>query len=373
MAKEIGDAKGIEVANLAAGLDNLEDIVGTPKTPAAPTSPKSPKKTDHQSGTAPQTLEEIRDDADFDDPFSQPASRSSQPEGQEGKESEPSPQPQAIQHPPYLAKLAADYGISQEEIDRTPSEQLGFAVQHLSRISRSTPQQVQSVQAQGPPPPALELEEEPLDFGIDPDTGAPITERDLNPGIVNAFKAERKRLRAIERRLEEQAQFTQSQQQQSQTAMIDSAFAGLGPGYEPVLGKGGIQQIATNPRAKAFREATLQMAQQLAGPNATTNDILAMLPSAAQTLFGARNPAPGQQVAPAAGGLGAGTVQAQQNSRITADQWAQAALAGATHRQGAAEPKKGDVGALQTIQSKLRDHGYDTIIQREDERDSLPD
>lgn len=212
--------------------------------------------TPDQQGAAPPTpLETLVAEYDVGDASEASSSNAGQAPAETSTTQE-SPVPQ--RHPSYLVRMARDLGLSDEEINSTPTDHLGQVVQLAQaniqkfvnqRMAEDEANKRSFLQQQQPTPKPVEAEEEISLAGLD--------ESLHSPEIVGAFrqlaaanKTAAKRIKELEGRLSQGEQREQARHQMTRNQEIDAVFASLGPQIEKHIGKGTGQQVKTgNPVA----------------------------------------------------------------------------------------------------------------------------
>lgn len=261
--------------------------------------------------------------------------------------------PETFSHPRWLVDQASDLGYTQEDLDTTPTDQLGREISRLHKQLRQNTRQddrAQTVEtARGsvePLPPEPEKDE--LDFGgVKDDEGSPFTEKHLHPGIAAILKAQAKQLKDLKADLEAVKGYTQSKINEENLTIaerIDNTFAKFN---DPRLGKGSVDQLKPNSTELMFRRAILAKASEMAGERSSKEAKLGKLEEAYKSLFGSSPPKAEEPAAPSAP---AGT------SRITKEQWKNGAVNRPTQRKGAPEPR-GVSKAEKAVAEKMREEG----------------
>jgi hypothetical protein len=259
-------------------------------------------------------------------------------------------------HNPRTLALAAQLGIPDAEIANLPPDRLDDAVFFLTRQRLSSPT------PQGPPP-APTPEEEPLtiDWGQGED-GRPVSESEINPGIVNAIKSIAKENRDLKKQL---TQTVQAQSGRSFDDTMDAAFANAPP---QLFGKGPLRALAQDGEEAARRQSVVALAMNWAGAKATPEQVAALLPKAQKTLFGFT-----QTPVPQPAQLTDEEKRAKESAYIQ-----QHAHAATTQRQATPEPaptaKAREQAALKGIQEQMARMGHQVpILNTPDDDAGLPD
>lgn len=240
--------------------------------------------------------------------------------------------------------------MSDEEIAGYSTDQLSLTVNRMQRIAararaEAPPPEVRA----GGPQPVDGSAEEPFDLGL--------SEDDVDPKIIAAFKKMNERHEKKTARLEAALAVERaSKEQSSLNVRVDKAFADLG---DPKLfGTGGLEELPANSAYAQRRKAVWNMAKEGAS---SLPEALARLAQARQVLFGGEPPkqAPSGDTA---------TPQATPSQTT----WAAGAVAKPTQRAGAIDPP-GPEKAAKTIQAKFAAKGENIPLGSSSLEDELPD
>lgn len=303
---------------------------------------------------APLPADKVVDD-DYDDEFEESTPAPSTPETP-AEETQPvvSEKPK---HSRFLILQARDLGISQEEIDDTPTKQLERVVYYLNKQQRQRPDEPK-VEAKTAP-----VVEEDMDLGID--------EAVVEPSIVKAMKKLAKgqkdkdaKIAALEQELGTVKQNESRREAQTAAERIDAGFGDLGPEYESIFGKGRGNEMEASDRCLHRRRAVLQSLNADPPKTGTLRDNVRRR---ALELFGqpdavqAETPEPEPKPAPS------------KKKGPTQEEWNEAALARPTQRANSSE-KYGVKRAEKAAHEFLKSKGVVTgPMSGDEEYDSLPD
>lgn len=272
-------------------------------------------------------------------------------------------------HPDWLFQQAADLGISQEEIESTPTDILGRTVratnnQLLKQAREDARVQVrdQSDRRTGPPPDRTgpDPDESPLanfDFGTD-EAGVRLTEKSYDQGIMKLFKEQASQIKNLQRQVAELSTREVQRENLTGAQKIDKYFASLN---DPRFGTMGHEQLKSDSVEYRRRVAVLREAADLAGPKATQAEAFAKIDQAIQNIYGdvATKPLPAPP----------------RNGAIRKDEdlatWEAAGLARPTQRIREPEPK-GPKKAERAVANRLRDLGQTTEEDDNYDNDFLP-
>lgn len=266
------------------------------------------------------------------------------------------------EHNETVARMAADLGVPQAEIDQTPPDQLGRLVYHLNRqaqLSRGT--QLTPPPGQLSPPTQLPRDpgtgrflpkgaEPPAAVAPEDDLGLP--EGEYDPALVKVLKEQRaeiRRLKGLEQRIEHLSRREQKREVETVADRFDKKFAE----HEAVFGRGRGRELDGNSAEYQRRIAVLAQIDRDPRPGSFEQKF----DRACQLLFGtlAPAPAPAPAAAPAADEL-----------RRRQEQYDRGGLARPTHR---GQEPRGERKALQTAARVMREQG---LLSEEDD-DELAD
>lgn len=259
----------------------------------------------------------------------------------EAAPAQPPPQPRnpdgtfaaktAESHPGWLVKQAKAFGLEDDQIEAMTTSVLGSVVNHLhnerytSREQSATARDIDKAAVTAP---------EDFDLGFDASQ--------FDPVLVNGFKAhlakQAKEIAELKAQLGGVRQTIEQKDNETRSAWVDRLFSEHGNTER--IGKGSVRQIKANSVEMRLRHSAIAHAQALAGPKASPEDWIPLIPEALKEL-----------------GLGKVSTPAQAPAnRITPEQWDAATLATPTHRNGAAEPK-GDARAIQNLSARMKAAG----------------
>lgn len=274
-------------------------------------------------------------------------------------------------HPDWLFQQAADLGISQEEIESTPTDILGRTVratnnQLLKQAREDARVQVRDQSDRRPtatvsPP---EPEESPLanfDFGTD-EAGVKLTEKSYDQGIMKLFKEQASQIKNLQRQVAELSTREVQRENLTGAQKIDKYFASLN---DPRFGTMGHEQLKSDSVEYRRRVAVLREAADLAGPKATQAEAFAKIGQAIQNIYG--EPAP-VSVNPAPSHRRNGAPARKDEDLAT---WEAAGLARPTQRIREPEPK-GVKKAERSVANRMRDLGQPTEEDDNYDNDFLP-
>lgn len=245
------------------------------------------------------------------------------------------------------------------------TDELGRSVRVLQRqLLQSSRQdsrfntQQQALQPQAQPIAPAPEDDYAIDFGTDPTTGLPLTERDYEPGVVHAIKsigkATRKELADLKKKVAAYEQIEQTRATERLTREIDAGFADVAD-LEKFIGKGSRADLTESDAAYHLRLAVVQ--------SLVTNPIKGASPrkaiaQRAREMFGGSGRAaePPEPAAPSPRSQAAQERPREPNGRFTREQWNEGALARPTQRSGAAEPN-GVEKAVRGVEQLFREAG----------------
>jgi hypothetical protein len=283
-------------------------------------------------------------------------------------------EPVVHKHSRRLLREATEFGIPQEEIDATPTEELDEKVYLMRREALAWARQQgqreildaiksPSHASSGTAPPEPGVPGGTSAHGSAPAPGGPGEEitltandadydADLVAGIKKYLRQHADEMKALRDQLSQLHAAEGRRQQDTLTQQVDRAFADLGPGYEPYFGKGSVSDI--DEAALARRKALLTHVElAMKGKPGTLPKKIA---EAAKLLY------PVQGGGSPAAEYGAGVQPAPRTPTPAPDplagekeRWAGAGLAHPTHREAPAE--KGEAKAVQTAANFMRENG----------------
>jgi len=269
------------------------------------------------------------------------------------------PVPQS-KHPSYLLQQAREFNLDDEEIEGMSTNVLGKVVHRLMREQLAFRAELDKErtlvhgQVRTPPPEAKPEEEDfDIDFGVDPETGRKMTAADFNPNLVHAFKSLTRQQRAENKRLQEELSKRDQRDQQRDevraAAIYDSAFAALGPDYEPIFGKAAGRDM--DPNSPEFRRRILVLTEAQADPRQhTVAQARARIKKAAELIAPVKaNPNPYAEV-PKKGEPAKPTNGVK--PRISEEEWNEGGLARPTARKVDDEPP-GEAKAVRNLAAKM--------------------
>jgi hypothetical protein len=261
-------------------------------------------------------------------------------------------------HPQYLVDAALDIGYEQAEIDAMPAHFLYKTVHNFQkkmldqRSQFAKERQIADGQVRVEPKPEPVAEPE-YDWDKNPDNYDP----HLAKGMKR-LKALEDENRELKKAFNEQRTQTQQREVNRNVAIIDAAFAALGPRYEALVGKGPAAQLGQAKQKEYKRRLAILNEAGVSNLLDVPPGMRARIKDAADTLYGLALPAEEtpqgayEEVhdAPKAKKNGNG-----KSPRITPEQWEEGTLARPTQRK--AEEVKGEQLAVDNLAKKLRDQG----------------
>lgn len=263
-------------------------------------------------------------------------------------------EPQQV-HPDYLYEAAAHFGIDREDADEIPFARLNAMVHKMNRqnlerqADESRARLVQEGQVRTPPP-APEPEPE-LDFGINPETGKPYTEEELDGPMLRVLKAQEKRLREQEKAIAARDQRDGERSRKQSFAELDDAFESLGEDDAKLFGSGPMSEI-TEEAHRVRRKAIVDQAK-IDFSTATPKQIRAKIKAARDLLYGA---APAAQADPydLNKKKNGKTVEEPpvRGKRISPEDWNRGGLIPPTRRE-AEELPDGEEKAVRNLEKKI--------------------
>lgn len=273
---------------------------------------------------------------------SEPPGEDMRPRGPDGRFLPKEAKPEPIKHSSRLIRMAQDLGISEEEIQKTPSDQLDEVVYHLNKqalelareqsrersILGATERNAAGAPRMDPPfPPAPETETDPFDVWAK-DAG-------LYPellGELQRMRSDLKELKALKGEFGEIRNHHRARMQETLTEQLDRAFAR----HEAILGKGTRAQIKDGSPEHLKRMAVLGLVEK----DTSKAPLQDKIDKVVKALYGSAAPqAPVDDIL------------AQRR-----EQWNGAGLAMPTNRSGGTEPK-GDKKAMATAHRMMKEQG----------------
>ena len=312
MADEQATDKSEPAPNLTDQYD-LGDSSFDPELDGTPSKQTSPEPTEKPTKTLPPK----------DPKTGKFLKRDAAPEPVDEPKTQPKPKPSA-----RLARMAREFGVSDDEIENSDPEQLEAIVEHETR---------RLVQERATLDGKVEKRDE-LDFGID--------ENAYDPQLFNSlrghFKSRDDKILALESKLDQIEKQTKHQASEAIYEQCDRAFAK----HKDILGDGGRYDIDPKSPEYEKRMAVLASVQRDRGPGTLGHKI----DRAVQRLFGAAKPKadPGDEQVDEPPANGA--------QRFTKEQWNNGALGKPTGRNGHTEPK-GPNRAAKAVAEKMRERG----------------
>jgi hypothetical protein len=313
-----------------------KDQVPQAETPATP-EPEAPRQESlvdqYEFDTDPEPTPEPESPAPS--PSAAPATSGTPVEAK--AQPAPEEQPQPKKHPEALALLAADLGISQDEIDAATSDGLAMAIRHVMRANAQKTE------------PKAEAEAEPdIDLGLD--------ESQYEPGLIGAMKKlareSAKEIKALKEELGQVRESEKARVSQENARRVDRVFESLGPDFESHFGKGPGLELAPESAELARRVSVLNFARQMKGDKPFDQKVK----TAAGLLF----PAAPKPTPPAA--------DIEKILKDRQGEWQNGGVAKPTHRDTKELPK-GPSKAKQTFMREAKAAGLveDVTIQDFDE------
>lgn len=297
-----------------------------------PTPPATPAPTPLEQLKAEYELESSAYDPEIDSPI--PIQTKAQPKPDVKPEPKAEPVKPGKKHIAALSDMAKDFGMSDEEIEAMDPESLAISVKNMNKMAKLVGQQKTERTLPTEEPAEDEIK---LDFGKDED--GPIEEKDINPGIVNLFKSQAKKIADLEKLVNGMAGHLRGQVARTNDQKMDAIFT-----KSPKLfGTTAREQTDPNSPEYSRRMFALSEAARIAGKNATVQQILAALPKVVENISGI---AP-EEPSPKSNG----------HSRIPEDKWKEGVLAAPTQRESH-EPK-GTPRAIKAVAKRSREMGLD--------------
>lgn len=166
---------------------------------------------------------------------------------------EPKPtEPVKSKHPSWLVEQAKDLEIEQADIDASDPDTLGKMVRYAAKNRLKAGPSVPTAPASVPAAPA------PVPENPDKDLDDMLAEA-YDAKMIAVIRAERKRTRDLEAKIEEQSQKFQAQSANQVERRIDSFFDELNEAYTPAFGKGSVRKLAADADERHARGAVVQM------------------------------------------------------------------------------------------------------------------
>lgn len=218
-------------------------------------------------------------------------------------------------HSPIALDIARRMGIPDQYVYSVTPEQLRYDIELMQVAQRQQPAPPVPV---APPAPVI-------DWGVNPETQKPYTEKDYPPAIVEAAKAKYeydRRIAAIEaenKQFKQQFQQTVQQQQQAQLqqyALQQTEY--IASQYPQIYGQGGYQSLSP-------KDHEIELGRRGDVYNLVTGLLQAGRGHEIQAQVESLTKRFGYVPAPQA-------AQQPPNGRITPEQWSKAGLANPTHR-----------------------------------------
>jgi hypothetical protein len=144
-----------------------------------------------------------------------------------------------------------DYGATKEQIDAVSLEELDAWVADQDELARDTRK-----------PPKAEAKVDPddeIDWGED-EAGAPLTEKDVAPGIAKNIRKLHERQKQLEKTIKSTEEREKTRAQRAITEAADVAIEALGEKYEKVFGKGEMRDLDPGSKTAKRRTAAFRAA-----------------------------------------------------------------------------------------------------------------
>lgn len=279
-------------------------------------------------------------DSQFDPAIDLPPAKTPDPQPAAADASLPAPaEPAAPKHSGRLVRMARDLGLSDEEINSTPTEQLDDIVYHLNRQALQSAREAsrtetfhQSQDRRAAPQEEPVAPEAPDEYGLDLD------ESQYAPGLVRALKEvagkSKREIEALQKQVRSLEEREKNRQQESVTRQLDRLFE---KADKPTLfGKGGRHELAAEGPEYMRRIAVLSAMDRM------KEGTLAEKFQRAVTMLYGQAPQPSEPAN--------GNQLSDQQKR-----WNDAALAKPTQRQS--EEPKGEAKALKSAARYMRENG----------------
>lgn len=263
-------------------------------------------------------------------------------------EPEPEPEPKKHRHTSRLVAVAAEYGLTQDDLDNNPSEVIWEEIHRLQQLEAA---RKPAAQAQPEKKPEPEAEKDP-----DEEYLAELEEVDPKLAKIVRRALSQEHLKPINEklaRLDELEKAEQARQVRSMQSMVDNAFAALGEQFEPLVGKGSIEDI-TDPGQQGWRGAIFGRAK-IDFATDTQARINAKIAAAAKALAGDRvkEPAPEHKTAYDALADRRPTPPRDTNGRFTAADFER----GHIHRPNGKQTGLDQLDAVEATRRYLKEHG----------------
>ncbi len=251
------------------------------------------------------------------------------------------------------------------------ARELGFEDHELEGMSNAvlfrtvkiaTRQQLDSLREQARARTVLNAEvrnpepmEDPIDFGIDPDTGRPFSPADLHPSLIAIAKQNHE----LKKQMAQQEQQRRQRDFWDVAETIDDIFEQLGPKYERILGKGAGVDLAQNKDPGLKRRLAVLSEAGINVEGVSANQVrraAARIKAAADLLYGPaveaqEKPAAPNPYTPAPPGA---PPSAARQQVVSQEDWEEAATAAPTSRPPAELPP-GDERAVRNLEQKMAD------------------
>lgn len=247
----------------------------------------------------------------------------------------PPPPPAKHTHPRDLERMAIAYGLTDQEIEATPTPALQAKVVRLGEERKTAAQKPAS-----PPPPAVP-EEEPVDLGID--------ESKYDPEVIGVLKRIKRENKKEVKELRDKLEAREKQDVEGRRNAVHRRFEELCDAQPEKYGVTGKFEVGS---AEFLRRQAVYNGLMALGQGATTLDADHAKIDAA--LFGARSQSPPPPASPppppAAGSNG--------HNRITPEQWNKGTVVKPTKVKGPEKPK-GPERATEYVANFLRENNAD--------------
>lgn len=279
-------------------------------------------------------------------------------------------------HPASLVRLAMKYGASREEIEQASTGDLSEWIEEQEILRerereanfRNTETRRAVEQSAAPKTPVAEEDE--IDWGTD-ETGQPIKESDILPGLRNVIKAQHKKIKdlsPLKSELEELSKREQARSSQAARDRIEDGFASLDEKYQKLFGNGVLSECS---QVEQKRRIAILSAIGVDLNNAPSAKVLAnKIKQSADELFGLeQEEAKGASYADTA--LSSGEQPKKINGRFTEKQFEEGTLSRTSQRQPKEE--KGKKLAVKKVAEKMREMGMTDEYFNSYESDGLPE
>ncbi len=239
------------------------------------------------------------------------------------------------EHPDWLVRQAGEFGLDADAVATMTTSALGRVVNQMHRDRqqwRESFAQQRDLDGNSPTIPTTPTaKDEDFDLGFDASQ--------FDPTLINGFKSvlsrQQKKIAELESRLGGVQQSLEQRDNETRSAWVDRLLNEHG--NLDRIGKGNVRQIKPNSAELRLRQSVLNHAQVLAGPKASPEEWIPLIPDALKELGLTKSEQPAQQ---------------KPTNRITQEQWDAGTLALPTQRNGAAEPN-GDVKAVRNLEKKM--------------------